>query len=103
MKTVEEMGLADLNSEQIEKLCLIAEEAARKHVFSKVPSKKVEILDISAEAEGTKPLKLTLDVDVILSTSVQNIGVKGLCDEAVKHAFSAAEEYLRELKCLLKK
>ena len=97
------MGLADLNSEQIEKLCIIAEEAARRHVLSKVPSKKVEVLNISAEAEGTKPLKLTVDVDVILSASVKDIGVKVLCDDAVKRAFSAAEEYLRELKCLLKK
>jgi hypothetical protein len=103
VKTVEEMGPSDLNDEQIKKLCTIAEEAARKHVLSKVPSKKVEILNICAEAEDTKPLKLTVDVDVTLSSSVNNIGVKGLCDDAVKCAFSAAEEYLRKLKCLSKK
>jgi hypothetical protein len=88
-----------LTTEQVEQLCTIAETAARKHVLSKVPSKKIEKLDILVEAEGTKPLRLTVDVDIVLSASMKGFNVEELSDEAVKEAFASAEKYLRELAC----
>ena len=97
---MEELGLPDLTGEQIERVCLIAEEAARKHVLARVPSKKVDALNVSAEAEGERPLRLTIDVDVQLSPSVNDFDVQQLCDDAVKHAFAAAKEYLKVLTCL---
>jgi len=100
---VEELGLPDLTGEQIERVCSIAEEAARKHVLARVPSKKVDALNVSAEAEGTKPLRLTIDVDVQLSSSVSDFNVRQLCDDAVKQAFAAAKEYLKGLACLSRK
>jgi hypothetical protein len=96
---VEELGLPDLTGEQIEKVCSVAEEAARKHVLTQVPPKKVEALNVSAEAEGTKPLRLTVEVDVQLSSSVKDFDVQQLCDDAVKQAFTAAEECLKGLAC----
>jgi hypothetical protein len=96
---VEELGLPDLTDEQIEKVCSIAEEAARKLVLAQVPPKKVDALNISAEAEGTKPLRLTVDVNVQLSSSVKDFDVQQLCDDAVKQAFAAANEYLKGLAC----
>lgn len=99
MRFVGELGASELTGEQVEHLCTIAEEAARKHVLAKVPSKSIEVLNVGAEAEGTEPLKLTVDVDVTLSPSVKNVRVKRLCDDAVKKAFGAAEEYMRQLKC----
>lgn len=99
---MEEIGL-ELTSEQIENLCSVAEEAARKLVLSKVSQKRIEALNISVETEGTKPVKITVDVEVLLSPLMKNFDVKKLVDEAVKEAFSSIEKYLRELKFQSKK
>ena len=96
---MEALGIPDLTSEEIEELCLIAEKAAREHVLSKVPSKKIERLDISAEAEGTKPVALNVDVSITLSPSMGDFDVQKLVDEAVKEAFISAEKHLREIAC----
>jgi hypothetical protein len=96
---MEALGIPELTSEQIEELCLIAEKAAREHVLSKVPSKKIETLDISAEAEGTKPVALKVDVAVTLSPTMRDFDVQKLVDEAVRQAFISAEKHLREIAC----
>lgn len=96
---MEALGIPELTSEQIEELCLIAEKAAREHVLSKVPSKKIETLDISAEAEGARPVALRIDVAVTLSPSMKSFDVQKLVDEAVREAFISAEKHLRETAC----
>jgi hypothetical protein len=96
---VEEIGLPELTSEQIEELCLTAENAAREYVLSKVPAKQIETLNISVEAEATKPLTLTVEVDILLSPLMKNFDARKLSDEAMREAFASAEKYLRELKC----
>lgn len=96
---MEELSIPELNSEQIEELCSIAEEVARKYVLSQVPSKRIDALDISVEAEGIKPLKLTVNVDIVLAPSMKDFDVRKIVDEAVKAAFTSAEKYLRELTC----
>lgn len=100
---MEEIGLPELTPEQVEELCSIAEEAARGYVLSKVPHKHVEILNITVETDGEKPLTLTVDVEIVLSPLMQEYDVQRLADEAVKEAFKSAEKYLRELKCRLQK
>ncbi|HVP26328.1 MAG TPA: DUF3194 domain-containing protein [Candidatus Bathyarchaeia archaeon] len=97
---MEELDIPELTSKQVEELCSIAEEAARKSILAKVPSKKIEILNICAETEGIKPAKLTVDVEVILSPSAKEVNVQELVDKAVDEAFGTAEKYLKELKCL---
>lgn len=96
---MEDLGIPELTSEQIEGLCGVAEEAARKYILSKVPSKRIETLNISVEAEGAKPLTLTVDIDIELSPLMKNFEVQKLVDEAVKEAFTSAEKYLRKLTC----
>jgi post-segregation antitoxin (ccd killing protein) len=95
---VEELGIPDLTTEQIETLCSTAEDAARKHVLSKVPSKMVETLNISVEADGTKPVNLTVEIDLALSPKMKDFDVDALAKEAVKEALKASENYLRKLK-----
>ena len=95
---MEELGIPDLTTEQIETLCSTAEDAARKHVLSKVPSKMVETLNISVEADGTKPVNLTVEIDLVLSPKMKNFDVDALAKEAVKEALNASENYLRKLK-----
>jgi hypothetical protein len=96
---MKQLGLPELTDQQVEEVSLIAEEAARKYVFSKVPPKKIETLNISSETEGTGPVTLTIDVDIVLSPSMRDFNVKKLADEAVDEAFGSAEKYLRELIC----
>ena len=98
---MEELDIPELSSEQTEKLCSTAEEAARKHVLSKISGKKIETLNVCAEVDGSRPVKLTVDVDVALSSQTENVDVQKLADEAVGEAFKSAERYLRELKCRL--
>ncbi len=96
---MKQLGLPELTDQQVEEVSLIAEEAARKYVLSKVPAKKIETLNISSETEGTGPVTLTIDVDIVLSPSMRDFNVKKLADETVDEAFGSAEKYLRELTC----
>ena len=98
MKLVEELEIPELTTEQIETLCSTAEDAARKHVLSEVPSKNVERLNVSVEAEGSKPLNLSIDVDLELAAQGKDVDAKDLADKAIKEALRAAENYLRTLK-----
>jgi hypothetical protein len=93
------LGLSELTSEQVEELCALAEETARKHVYSEIPKKSVETLNIAAEAEGTKPVELAIDIDMSLKHSSESLDVQRIADEAVKEAFRTAENYLREHAC----
>lgn len=96
---LEDLGIPELTSEQIEELCTIAEEAARKYIHSKVQKKNIEAMIVCAEVEGIKPVNLNVDVDIDLSLSMENFNVQRLADEAVREAFRAAEKYLRDLAC----
>jgi hypothetical protein len=96
---LEDLDIPELTSEQIEELCAVAEKAAREYVTSKVASKRIETLNISVEAEGTKPVTVTIDIDVVLSPLMKDFDVKGLMEEAVKEAFTSVDKYLRALKC----
>jgi hypothetical protein len=99
VKLLEELGLPELTDEQTEDLCLIAEEAARKYIYSKISAKKVEALDITAEVEGSKAVKLTIDVHIILSPSAKDLDLQLLTDESLRKAFASAKEYLGRLAC----
>lgn len=92
-----ELGIPELTNEQIEEVCATAEDAARKHVLSKVSQKLLEKLDISVEAEGAKPVTFTVEVDLALIPEGKDFDQKKLAEEAVRKAFEAIETYLRKL------
>jgi 3-hydroxy-3-methylglutaryl CoA synthase len=96
---LEDLGIPELTSDQIEELCTIAEEAARKYIHSKLDKKSIETLTVCTEVEGTKPVNLKVDVDIELSPSMESFNVQKLANEAVKEAFRGAEKYLRGLTC----
>ena len=95
---MEELGIPDLTTEQIETLCSTAEDAARKHILSKMSLKMVEKLNISVEVEGTKPVNVTVEVDLALSPKMKDFDANALANDAVKTALEASEIYLRKLK-----
>ena len=95
---METLSLPELTSEQIENLCSTVENAAREHIFSKVSSKMVEKLNISVEAEGAKPLDMTIDIEAALSPQTKSVALTQLVADAAKEALKAGENYLRTLK-----
>lgn len=100
---MEEIGIPELTLEQVEALCERAEKAAREYVLSKIPTSRIATLDVTVDAEGTKPITANVDVTVILSPLMKDFDVEALTKEATKRAFAHIEEYLRELKCKSKK
>lgn len=92
-----DLGLPELTSEQIEAASQAAENAARKHILSKVSAKQVEKLNIIVEAEGAKPVNFTVEVELVLKEKIKGTDEKAVADEAVKEAFQAIETYLRKL------
>ncbi len=93
-----ELGLPELTTEQIETLCETAENAARKSILSKISSKLVDRLDISVEAEGTKPVDLTVEINLVLTQAAKDVDADKLVKEAVAEAHLASENFLRKLK-----
>ncbi|RLG97634.1 hypothetical protein DRO19_05510 [Candidatus Bathyarchaeota archaeon] len=95
----EKSGIPELTAEQVEKLCEVAEEAARRHILSKVPMRRISDFDITVEVEGLKPLNVIVDVNLELSPLMRNYDTEKLVEEAVQKAFNAVDNYLRELSC----
>lgn len=98
---MEEPVTPESTDNQTEELCLIAEEASRKFVLSKVASNKIESLDITVQAENTNHLKLEVDIAITLSTSMKGFNVQKLADEAVREAFFSVEKHLKGSRCHL--
>lgn len=82
-------------TEQIEKICNAAEEAARSSLLGKVPIQRLEDLNIVVEALGSKPLSLSVEVSANLAAGDDDM--KSLVKEATEAAFKAAEEKVTEL------
>ncbi|MGA8905934.1 MAG: DUF3194 domain-containing protein [Candidatus Bathyarchaeia archaeon] len=82
-------------SEEVEAMCEAAQDAARKHLLSKISLKQVSDLDVTIEAVGDKPLVVSVDVAIELESGDQDL--EPLVDEATDAAFSAAEAKAREL------
>ena len=98
MRRLGELGIPDLTTEQTETLCSTSEQAARTYILSKVSLKMVDNLNISVEAEGTKPVNLTVEIDLSLSPKMIAFDVEALVNKAIQKALEASEIYLRTLK-----
>ncbi len=93
-----DLGIPELTTEQIELLCQTAEEAAKNFILSKVSVKNLDTLDIAVEVAGTKPVDVTVEIDLILSKSVKDVDAEVLVKDAVNEAHKASEKFLRQLK-----
>jgi hypothetical protein len=95
---VVELGIPELTTEQIEALCSTAEDAARKYILSKVSKKDIDHLDIIVEAEGSKPVNVTVEINLILTFQTKDVDANALVKEAVNQAHKATENFLRKIK-----
>jgi hypothetical protein len=96
-------GIPKLTVEQVAQLCEGAEQAARNYVLSKISKNRIVDLDVTVDAEGTKPVTVNVDVNVVLSPLMKDFDVEALTKEATNQAFVYVDEYLRELGCKSKK
>ena len=94
---MEEIGISDLSNQQLEKLCEIAEKAARDYVTSKVSIRRISQLDISVNTEDRNPVTVNVEVELVLSPLMKDYDVDKLAADAIEKAFSAISTYLREL------
>jgi DNA topoisomerase VI subunit A len=94
---VDRLGFPELTTEQIELLCQTAEDAARNNILSKVASKDIERLDIAVEVEGTKPVNVTVEINLLLAKTTMG-NAEALVKEAVDMAHRATENFLSKLK-----
>jgi ferritin-like protein len=92
-----ELGLPELTTEQIETLCETAENAARKHIQNIINSKLINHLDITVEAQGTKPVDLSIEITLTLTEDAKDINAAALVKAAVAQAHLASENFLRKL------
>lgn len=93
---MEDVGIPELTPEQMEELCEIAEETARKYILSKVPKRRLSSFNITINTQGSKPITITIDVEVTLSPIMKDYNVRELTDQTTKKTFASIEEYLRE-------
>ena len=96
---MEEIGIPELTSEQLEKLCEIGEKAARDYIHSKVSPRQITALDIAIDTEGTKPVTVSVDIELTLSPLMKDYDAEELAKEATSKAFQAIKEHLSELAC----
>jgi len=96
---LKEIGVAELTDEQLEELCKIGERAAKAFIHSRVHEKKISRLDITIEAEGSKPVTVNVEIEVGLSAPIESVDIYQVAKEAAEKALEETNKYLRELSC----
>ncbi len=94
-----EIGIPKLTDDQMQRLSEIAEKTARDYILSQIPQRRIPTLDITVEIVGSKPVTISIDIDLVLSPLMKTHNSKKLVSEATEKAFEAIEQYLRELAC----
>ena len=93
-----ELGFPELTTEQIELLSQRTEDAARKAVLSKVSNKQIDRLDVSVEVDGAKPVNVTVEVNLELSSEAKGVDCQAVVKCGVDAGQAAAENFLKSLK-----
>lgn len=102
-ESLETIGIPELAEDQIQKLSEIGEKTAREFVLSKVVQRKIHALNITVEASGSKPVSISVEVDLRVHPTSGNLNVERLVHKATEKAFEAIEQCLREIRCKSKK
>ena len=69
-----------------------------KHVLSKVSSKMVDRLNISVEAEGSKPVNVTVEIELALTPEAKGIDAKTWLKKPLVEAHKASEKLFEKFK-----
>lgn len=93
-----ERPISSLTYEELEKICVVAEEAARRYIFSRVKREYVSDLHISIDLESLDTLNVNVEVEVELSPLCGKMNVQEITDGSVKAALEAIEKYLKKIR-----
>ena len=96
---LEEIGVAELTDKQLEELCEIGERAAKAYIHSRVHEKRISRLDITIDAQGSKPVTVNVEIEIGLSSPMKDVDIYQVAKEAAEKALEATNKYLRELTC----
>jgi len=96
---LEEPNKLSLSDDQIEELCILADEAARKYVTSKISKNEIIDMTVSVNLEDAHEMVIEIEVELSLSDLYTEENAKKLANEAVKSAFRAIDEYMKEARC----
>lgn len=103
MKFLGKIDIPQLTEDQMQIVTEIAEKAARDYILSKIHQRKISELNIAVETVGSKPVTVSVDVDLTLSPQMKECKAEKLANKATEKAFEAMEQRLRELSCKSKK
>ena len=96
---LEEIGTVELTDEQLEELCEIGERTAKAYIHSRVHEKRISRLDITIEAQGSKPVTVNVEIEIGLSSPIKDVDIYQVAKEAAEKALEETNKYLRELSC----
>ena len=84
------------SEKEIEELCSTAEEAVEQILDRKIGLKRIDDLQVTMKAEGTKPLRLTFDICLTPNRPLSQLD--SVLSEATDAAFLAVERKAIDLK-----
>lgn len=93
-----EIGLPPLNENDLEMLCDLGDNKIKKFIFSKIAKSKVDILESTIEINNDNNI-CNIDIELDLEIpSLSSIEVNKIAEDAIKMAFEAIENKLKEIK-----
>ncbi|MEM4520715.1 MAG: DUF3194 domain-containing protein, partial [Candidatus Bathyarchaeia archaeon] len=95
---LDERPISSLTYEELERICEVAEEAARKYIFSRVKKEYISDLYISVDLEGLDVLNVNVEVEIEFSPLCRKVNAKEIADGSVKAAFEAIENHLKKIR-----
>ncbi|MFW9918135.1 MAG: DUF3194 domain-containing protein [Candidatus Thorarchaeota archaeon] len=97
MKPVVDIGLPDLDEEQIDALAEACEKQITSFILNEIPSKSIDELSISCTLDLDDELHLAIDIDIIQKYSTgQNL--EEITNRASEYASDWLERQLKEMK-----
>ncbi|MBS7250271.1 MAG: DUF3194 domain-containing protein [Candidatus Freyarchaeota archaeon] len=90
MKEQKKRDLKNLTLEELEELCILAEDEIKKYIYSKVPKKEVNQLEIMVELGSEENMNLTIEINLEIE-SLSEQENKMLAEEALRVAMKTID------------
>lgn len=99
---MEDVSILELTEDQIQMIAETAEKRARDYINTKLPKRVISKLEIVIEAEGSRPLVFSIDINLRLVPLSRTFDTQRIVNEAFRETFKVIEQNLRELSCKFK-
>ncbi len=97
MKTVVDIGLPDIDEDEIGTLTEECEREITNFILNEIPSKSIDDLSISCTLELEKELDLTIDIEIIQKYDTGH-DLESIIEKALIYASEWLEARLKEMK-----